>query len=433
MIVRFWGAKGSLPSSMNSENVRGRIKSALELALAKGLSDVGEIDAFIDKQLPFGLRGTYGTNTPCVEIRDGDDVILCDAGTGLRDFGNHALKSRDGKPDHYHILMSHFHWDHMQGFPFFAPGLIPGNRITIYSCHEGAAEAFAIQHSAPFFPIDFKDLRAEVAFVRLYPGETREISGFQVTPKSQVHPGISYGYRLQKGGKSVVYSTDSEHRGDKAAQDFITFFDGADFLIFDAQYTLADAWTAKMDWGHSSNLIGVELAQKAGVKHLCLFHSDPVSTDETLDKVLADTKRLALLMDEGGPLEVSVAYDGLVVELSQVSGGKMEIDISKENEAVLVTVKGRMDAVTSPDFQENLEGLVANGERRIVVDCQGLEYISSAGLRSILIISKSLKNEQGELALFGLNDMVREVFEISGFSTVIPIHESRDGALGGKA
>ncbi|MBW2284620.1 MAG: STAS domain-containing protein [Deltaproteobacteria bacterium] len=111
----------------------------------------------------------------------------------------------------------------------------------------------------------------------------------------------------------------------------------------------------------------------------------------------------------------------------------MEIDISKENEAVLVTVKGRMDAVTSPDFQENLEGLVANGERRIVVDCQGLEYISSAGLRSILIISKSLKNEQGELALFGLNDMVREVFEISGFSTVIPIHESRDGALGGKA
>lgn len=315
MIVRFWGVKGSLPSSINSDSVRDKIKSALELAIKGGLSDSGEVDPFIDNNLPFQMKGTYGTNTPCVEIREEDEVILCDAGSGLRDFGNHALLEKDGKPDQYHILMSHLHWDHMQGFPFFVPALIPGNRITVYSCHDGAAEAFAVQHSAPFFPLDFKDLQAEIDFVHLTPGKTREVAGFAVTPKSQVHPGISYGYRLQKNGKSVVYSTDSEHRGDKAAEPFIAFFDGADLLIFDAQYTLADAWTTKMNWGHSSNLTGVELAQRAGVGHLCLFHLDPLWSDEALDKVLEDTKRLALLMDEGGPLEVSVAYDGLVIEL----------------------------------------------------------------------------------------------------------------------
>jgi anti-anti-sigma factor len=111
----------------------------------------------------------------------------------------------------------------------------------------------------------------------------------------------------------------------------------------------------------------------------------------------------------------------------------MKIGIKKENEAVLVAIEGRMDAVTSPDFQGQLEDIVAGGEKRIIVDCRGLEYISSAGLRSILIISKSLKNEQGELCLFGLNDMVKEVFEISGFSSVIPIHDSKDGALSGNA
>jgi anti-sigma B factor antagonist len=109
----------------------------------------------------------------------------------------------------------------------------------------------------------------------------------------------------------------------------------------------------------------------------------------------------------------------------------MEISINRDNAAVVISIKGRMDAVTSPDFQRSLEDLVKQGERRLIVDCAALDYISSAGLRSILIISKALKEAQGRLALFGLNEMVREVFDISGFSSVIPIHETLDHALSG--
>ena len=318
MEVYFWGTRGSLPASVNAEKIRRKLKSALEIAVEKGIGPESDIESFIDNELPFWVKGTYGTNTPCVEIRHSDGFVLCDAGSGIRDFSNHILRMQGtARPKDFNIFISHPHWDHIQGFPFFAPVYTEENRITVYGCHKNIKDALPVQHGPPFFPVDFKFLGADIRFVSLTPGKTYEIAGFRVTAKEQSHPGKSYGYRFEKEGKIVVYSTDSEHKyiREEDPAPFVDFFSQADLLIFDAQYTLADTCTTKEDWGHSNNLIGVELAQKAGVKHLCLFHQEPVSSDEDLHKFLLDTKKYASLVRGSGSLRVSIAWDGMAVEV----------------------------------------------------------------------------------------------------------------------
>jgi len=316
MEVRFWGTRGSIPASLTAENVWEKVRHALEIAKDKKLGAGTDIETFMEEQLPFWAKATYGTNTPCIEIRDGERFLLCDAGTGLRDFGNEHIRTYGpNSPGDFHIFLTHFHWDHIQGFPFFVPAYIKGNRVTFYGCHEELKKALTLQQDPPFFSVRLKDLPAEIRFLSLDPDERYEIEGFEVLAKGQNHPGLSYGYRFERDGRSIVYSTDAEHKfeTDEEERPFIRFFDRADLLIFDAQYTFMDAVTVKEDWGHSNNLQGVELAMKARVKHLCLFHNDPGTSDKDLDKLLKDTEEMVPLVTEGGRLKVSIAWDGRVI------------------------------------------------------------------------------------------------------------------------
>lgn len=318
MEVRFWGTRGSIPASVEAAEVRSKIRAALKKAVEQGLNQDTDIDRFMDEHIPFGERATYGTNTSCVEIRDEESFILCDAGTGLRSFGNHVMQIQNKeRPKEFHIVLSHPHWDHIQGFPFFIPALLEGNRITLYGCHQDLEKAFTLQQTPPFFPLEFKNLGADVRFETLTPDREIEIAGFKVTPKQQNHPGVSFGYRFERGGKTVIYSTDSEYKSDNEEDmaPFIAFFEGADLLIFDAQYTFADACTIKKDWGHSNNLIGVEMAHKAGVRHLVLFHQDPGHGDNRLDRLQEDTRKLAGLLMEKEAVQVSIAWDGLTISV----------------------------------------------------------------------------------------------------------------------
>ena len=265
------------------------------------------------------MRGTYGGNTSCTEIvTGGDEYVLCDMGTGSREFGNSILaKFGPAKKNRYNVFMSHLHWDHIMGFPFFTPAYIPGNVIRIHGCHKAMRETFARQQSNPSFPVDFKTLGATIEFVELEPGRTYEIDGLSVQTIAQRHGGDSYGYRFSKDGKTMVYSTDSEHKFDTLDENypFVKFFRNADLLIFDAQYSLADQISVKEDWGHSSNMIGVELAQLAGVKQLVMYHHEPVNDDRMLDKILAETRRYEEISrpEQARKLIVTSAYDGLEI------------------------------------------------------------------------------------------------------------------------
>lgn len=330
MKLKFWGTRGSLPVSLTASEVRAKVRAALvaaaESAAAGEVVDTPEkIDALIET-LPFDVAGTYGGHSSCVElIGDGAEHVLCDLGTGARPFAGSVLRRFGATPQTFHIFMSHLHWDHIMGFPFFTPAYIPGNRIHIYGCHQELEEAFRRQQAAPSFPVDFSALGADIEFHVLEPEREYQIAGFSVRASLQLHEGDSYGWRFERAGRSVVYSTDSEHKlGDAETWNrVVNFFRGADLVIFDAMYSLADAISVRADWGHSSNIVGVELCQQAGVETLCMFHHEPVNGDGKLEALLAETRRFeeitrdALLPGDelGRPVEVISAYDGLELSL----------------------------------------------------------------------------------------------------------------------
>jgi phosphoribosyl 1,2-cyclic phosphodiesterase len=214
------------------------------------------------------------------------------------------------------LLLSHTHWDHICGFPFFTPAYIPGNRIVIHGCHAQLERAFRRQQEPISFPVRLEQMAAHIEFHVMTAGIPVMIDGLRVTAMRQLHGGDSYGYRLEHGGQALVYSTDSEHRLDDMGQRlaFVEFFRDADLVIFDAMYSLAEAISVKADWGHSSNVVGVELCQLAGVRKLCLFHHEPAQGDTQIDRVLDETRRYAEVTGEA-PLEVVSAYDGMEIEL----------------------------------------------------------------------------------------------------------------------
>jgi phosphoribosyl 1,2-cyclic phosphodiesterase len=316
--IRFWGTRGSLPVALTASGVRQKVVAALRGAEGRIFATDDDLNAYVDS-LGLHVAGTYGGHTSCVEIETGGtDYVLCDLGSGLRPFGQAVMaRHGPGTPQTYHVFMSHVHWDHIMGFPFFIPAYIRGNRIRIYGGHAVLEEALRRQQAAPSFPVDFSILGAHIEFVRLEPARQYDIAGLSVSLMLQRHGGDSYGYRFTSGGRTVVYSTDSEHRLTDLAetQAFVDFFRDADVVIFDAMYSLSDAISVKADWGHSSNIVGVELCQMAGARQLCLFHHEPVHGDEAIARLLAETRRLEEITRSGKPLQVTAAYDGMEIDL----------------------------------------------------------------------------------------------------------------------
>jgi phosphoribosyl 1,2-cyclic phosphodiesterase len=319
MNITFWGTRGSLPAALDAKAVRRKIVGALVKASGRRLDDAAAAEAFCDDALSFAERGAFGGATSCVQLdTGGPEYLLCDLGTGAREFAVAAL-ARHGPaaPQVYNILLSHVHWDHVMGFPFFVPAYIPGNRIRIHSCHPAFEPAIRAQLHAPGFPVEFSALGAAIEFIPLEPGRPYQIAGARVTGMLQHHGGDSYAYRLEHAGRSVIYATDAEYKMEdtRGLERTAAFFRDADLVIFDAMYSLADAFSAKEDWGHSSNMIGVELCRAAGAKRLCLFHHEPANDDEAIEAMFNETVRLEAITRQGAPLAICAAYDGLVLEL----------------------------------------------------------------------------------------------------------------------
>ena len=205
------------------------------------------------------------------------------------------------------------------GFPFFAAAFDPQATIVIHAGHADAEEALRRQQEEISFPVAFDWLRAAISFHIMTPGERYEIAGMTVSAILQNHSHDSYGYRFERGGKIACYSTDTEHKlADLAgAAQFQDFFRDADFVVFDTMYSLADSVTMKADWGHSSNVVAVELCQAAGVKTLAMFHHEPASNDAAIAAMHLETIRYAAFNAQGAEraLEVICSYDGLEVEV----------------------------------------------------------------------------------------------------------------------
>lgn len=233
-----------------------------------------------------GADKTAGGNTACIEVTAGDTRIILDAGTGLRVLGDERMRAG---PRHSTILLSHLHWDHVAGLPFFTPIYVPGHRVEIASGPNGVMpidEAIRNLFKAPFFPVDYAVVSEQLHTRELKANDKFTIGDITITMAKLNHPDPVYGYRLEAGGQSIVYATDTEHFScvDPTLKKLAA---GADILIYDSQYT-PEEYPTKVGWGHSTWLAGAELARAAGVPQLVLFHHDPNRSDAQLEEIEAN-------------------------------------------------------------------------------------------------------------------------------------------------
>jgi phosphoribosyl 1,2-cyclic phosphodiesterase len=323
MKVRFWGTRGSLPVAQTATAIGNKIAAALVAADGRTFADAAAARSFATRELDFSVAGTYGGATSCVEIEvdsdGGEPFIICDLGSGVRELGLDAMaRCAAGHARVYHIFLSHLHWDHIMGFPFFVPAFDPGATIVIHSGHADAEQALRRQQEEISFPVAFDWLRADISFRTLATGHAYQIGAITVELIEQQHSHISYGYKFtDAAGKSVVYSTDSEHKIDQmeAEAAIVSFFGGCDLVICDTMYSLADSISMKEDWGHSSNIVAIDLCHQARARTLALFHHEPSYSDADIRRMHLESIRYEELTRAHDPLAVICAYDGLIVQV----------------------------------------------------------------------------------------------------------------------
>jgi phosphoribosyl 1,2-cyclic phosphodiesterase len=309
MRVRFWGVRGSLP-------------------------------------VPGLKTERYGGNTSCVEVRSASGTrVVVDAGTGIRKLGKELSQGEsEGAPSNVHLLISHTHWDHIQGLPFFSPLYQAGNSLHVYARKRDDLHlraVFASQTDDPYFPIPFDEAKADIAFRELMDSAEFEISDVAVACARLNHPYIATAYRLSVDGASVVYVSDTAPFSDilfedrfiarppspgaelpKADRDKLAAMrqgvarlcEGADLVIYDTMFT-NDDYRKLPHYGHSRPADAIEICREAGARRLALFHHAPERSDGEVDAILADAQ--ALVAREKIPLEVVAAYEGMDLTLGR--------------------------------------------------------------------------------------------------------------------
>ena len=240
---------------------------------------------------PVAANLKYGGNTTCIEVRSSEDILIIDAGSGARDLGA-RLQAEFGFPYvELHFLMTHFHWDHVQGLPYFAPIYSPGTQITFYSSHSpGRLQAILeVQMKAPYYPIELMDTPSLKSYNQVGPESFRTL-GITVHPFPLNHPQGATGYRLECDGAVITHASDLEHGHSKLDQTLREYAQNADILIYDAQYT-PEEYISHKGWGHSTWLEATKVAHECNVRRLILFHHDPRHDDQFMDRVLEDARR----------------------------------------------------------------------------------------------------------------------------------------------
>lgn len=251
--VRFWGVRGSLPS-------------------------------------PGADTALVGGNTSCVEVTAAGSRVILDAGSGLRALGDRLIAS--GEQRETTMLLSHVHWDHVMGLPFFGPLYMPGCELTIASGPLGVPlrDVLRRQMTQPLFPIEFSAVESRVKTIDLDARQRFRVGALEVSMLALNHPDPVFAYRLDYAGRSVVYATDTEHEEGRLDEQLVEFARGTDALIYDAQYTpeeyRGEVGPSRKGWGHSTFEAGAEVARAAGAKTLVLFHHDPRRNDDAVSELL---------------------------------------------------------------------------------------------------------------------------------------------------
>lgn len=277
-VVQFWGVRGSIPAP-GKDTVR------------------------------------YGGNTSCIEMRVGGKRLIFDGGTGLQRLGQSLLQQM---PIEAYIFFTHYHWDHIQGFPFFTPAFLSGNCFHIYGAVPPDAESMK-QHFIdrilhPNSPVPLAGMQADLKFYEIAPGDVVKLGDITLETGHLNHPNGAMGYRVTWQGHSVFYCTDTEHYPDRADESVMRLAQNADVFIYDAMYTdeeYHNPKSPKVGWGHSTWQEGMKIAKASGVKRFVVFHHEPTHSDEFLDRMetqVHDACPNAVLAREGMILDVTSSH-----------------------------------------------------------------------------------------------------------------------------
>jgi phosphoribosyl 1,2-cyclic phosphodiesterase len=233
---------------------------------------------------------TYGGNTSCLEVRANDRVIILDAGTGIRSLGESLLERGVRHAD---VLLTHVHWDHINGFPFFGPAYRPDCSFEIKAGHlsdlGGIREILAGQMAQPTFPVPLETMQSSMSFEDFRAGDTFSIGPVRVRTAPLNHPNGATAYRLEMNGKAFCYVTDTEHVPGAPDQNVLGLVEGADLVAYDSSYT-DDEFPKKVGWGHSTWQEGIRLCRAANVKQLAIFHHDPSHDDAVMSQIEAEAR-----------------------------------------------------------------------------------------------------------------------------------------------
>ncbi len=428
MKIRFWGTRGSIPTPLKPQEIADKICEAiLRLPSELDTSDQNSVRSFV-ASLPPLLQGTAGGNTPCVEIQTGsDEFFVIDAGSGLRELGLELMKGPMGRGEGVlHLFISHPHWDHLHGFTIFPPAFVPGNRIFIYGVHDVKA-AFETQHQARHWPVTLQHMRAEKTFVRLEVEQTLTIGSVQVRVLENNHPGKSYSYRIEDRFSSLVYASDAEFKdlSEAALRPYIEFYRDANALIFDAQYTLREAWFNKSDWGHSSAMIGIDMARAANVNTLVLFHHDPTYSDKELENMLETAHIYQTQTPALAPEKVLLAYEGLTLDLARP--GVVDVQISADGITTILTPIRIIGQESVGQLTEQLAAIANSETTSSIIDMSQVETLTTANLKAIINLRQTRRNEP--LVLAAAADNLVQMITLAGYRDYFAIYASVEAAL----
>ncbi len=312
--VKLWGVRGSIPAPVSNVEYQRKLLGVLGEARAAWKAHPDLTEKQIVERLPMLLSRVIGGETTCVEVMQDDFQLVLDMGTGARRLG-YDMMARGRKGD-IHILLTHTHWDHIQGWPFFVPGYIPTNTMHFYSAHMNCEERFVRQQHPDHFPLGFYESRSQKQFHLFKTGERLDIGPFKILTAPLMHPGDSVAYRIEAGGKVFIFATDAEFFGDdlkKALQSRKKFFHKADLLIMDSQYSTAEA-EQKIGWGHTAMPTAVDCAVEWKVKHIVLTHHEPAHEDETIYKMFDEAREHAEKAGANGT-KISLASEGMSYDL----------------------------------------------------------------------------------------------------------------------